>query len=129
MRALFVKSGVPMSRHVNYQFNLSEEQETWVLDMRSRCTKALEKQSLDARNFLKTFQHVAAHERKWTKWKLESCPNVEKSSIDIAEGVVKKKLEVIIIFNLWSLWLLKRVGLEMKKCHGCGKRGEMSRGF
>jgi THO complex subunit 1 len=92
-----------MSRHVNYQFNLSEEQENWVLDARSRCTKILEKQFPDGRHFLKTFQHVAAHERKWIRWKLESCPNVEKSAIDVSEGVVKKKLEVIVIVVISGL--------------------------
>ena len=95
MRALFEKTpGVSMSRHVNYQFTLSEDQETWILDARSRCTKILDKQSPDGRIFLKTFQHVAAHERSWLRWKLESCPNVEKASIDISQGVAKKKLEV-----------------------------------
>lgn len=94
IRALFDKSGISMSRHVNYPFNLSEEQETWVLDARSRCTKTLEKQFPDGRNFLKTFQHVATHERRWTRWKLESCPNAEKSGIDMTDGVPKKKLEV-----------------------------------
>ena len=84
-----------MSRHVNFQFNLLEDQESWILDARSRCSKILEKQTPEGRNFLKTIQHVASHERSWIRWKLESCLNLEKPFFDISSGVTKKKLEVI----------------------------------
>ncbi|KAJ3391046.1 hypothetical protein HDU84_006561 [Entophlyctis sp. JEL0112] len=60
-------------------FVLSESQEAWVNQIRSRVVRTLEQTGPNGRRFLTTLTTVITHEANWIKWKAESCPQFEKT--------------------------------------------------
>ncbi|KAJ3084861.1 hypothetical protein HK100_009243 [Physocladia obscura] len=57
---------------------LSEAQESWVNQIRTRVVRALEQTGPNGRRFLTTLTTVITHEANWIKWKADSCPGFEK---------------------------------------------------
>ncbi|KAJ3246019.1 hypothetical protein HDU78_008025 [Chytriomyces hyalinus] len=86
-------AGVKKSLHFldSVKSGLSEENEAWVNQTRSRVVKILEQTSPHGRRFLTTLTTVITHEANWIKWKAESCPNFEKSLSDTEKLEVRKR--------------------------------------
>ncbi|KAJ3064017.1 hypothetical protein HDU98_000229 [Podochytrium sp. JEL0797] len=57
---------------------LTEQQESWVSQIRARVVRVLEQTTPNGRRFLSTLTTVITHEANWIKWKAESCPGFEK---------------------------------------------------
>jgi hypothetical protein len=90
------KGQVTISRFVNYNFVLSEEEENWLLKSKAQCLVLLERLG---KSFLKSIQLVLAHEYQWVRWKLESCPSFEKLPIEI-DAKIPRNLQVRSLFCL-----------------------------
>ncbi|KAI9209228.1 THO complex, subunit THOC1 [Polychytrium aggregatum] len=73
---------------------ITEEQERWINDIRSRVAKMVERIPPRERSFAKSLTTLVSHEKHWIKWKNESCLSFEKEASKVEDGLPKRKLEV-----------------------------------
>ena len=77
-----------VNKSVVFSWNMTPDQEAWILEARLKCISILEKTIPNGRSVTKTLLSILSHEKNWHLWKLTSCQSYEKSPAMMSE--VKK---------------------------------------
>ncbi|KAI8841325.1 THO complex, subunit THOC1 [Chytridium lagenaria] len=103
---------VILNKSLQYPFSISESQEKWVLDTRTKSLKILEAISPHLKRFSSTTHTVITHEKNWVKWKSDLCPSFEKAPVkfeakrrrlEMSIAVQKDNLGSDELTKLWTL--------------------------
>jgi hypothetical protein len=68
-----------------------------------KALKLLDRISEGGKMYQKLVQLSVLQEKNWIRWKLESCPSFEQPSVDISQGVPKRKPDVFVFFSFVCL--------------------------
>lgn len=81
---------VKAQRAMLYNFTLSDEDATWANNMRSAIATYLQ-DGPDGKFYFRMVDNVLARDKNWVRWKVESCPPIQRPPISTDEYVGAKE--------------------------------------
>lgn len=74
---------------LDYKYTLSDENTAWVTSMRSRIVHYL-KEGPDGAFYYRMVDNVLSRDKNWVRWKVESCPPIERPPVSTDEFLEAK---------------------------------------
>ena len=69
------------------EHTLSDEDTAWATKMKSDITDHIKNSNADGPYFLRMVDTILARDKNWVRWKIESCPSIERPAVSAEEFV------------------------------------------